>query len=531
MILVLMILLKNPIYGQIKNSAPKFEFSGTKVDWVNRPLEVSNAIQVGKLIDVKEQLGQHLSHIIDQNRVYYLLDNVSYGKDNGSTLVCYDIHTGDSLWQRNYNRSHNDKHYGYTYFFGYRLLANDLELFGRATIDTVLYNIRDYYPGFLNRRLVSKDGEDLIDFTNNHMLDRVVFISSLPPHYIGDNWYAFYYETFSSIDTNHTDIVVPSLWDDTLHSKELTEFTLKFSEPNTVGIRVEGPVQVSADTFIYFAWFQNFSTGKFKHYMWKVNNTGYYWDLKDVTNIIGDSYYFRDADKIDQSIRIRTQKIVSRETDVGYLFIDFDGKMIKDQRDIKFDNRPASHIVSTRVKGSDDYLHIIKHQRDNNIYFYRENQLGELLRSGTMQYNGNLKYGFIPRFVQVADQNDIVLSFVASLDSILAGENYVLGGWPYICKIEAKKLGLPTDIFDVTDQFDLFQLYPNPASSHLVISTEHRGEIEIYNLSAQKLKQQSIQKNRERIDLTQFPSGMYILKMKAENGQIQAEKFVVEKRE
>ena len=332
-------------------------------------------------------------------------------------------------------------------------------------------------------------------------------------------------------DTNYTDIVVPSLWDDTLHSKELTEFTLKFSEPNTVGIRVEGPVQVSADTFIYFAWFQNFSTGKFKHYMWKVNNTGYYWDLKDVTNIIGDSYYFRDADKIDQSIRIRTQKIVSRETDVGYLFIDFDGKMIKDQRDIKFDNRPASHIVSVKIKGSNDYLHIIKHQRDNNIYFYRENQLGELLRSGTMQYNGNLKYGFIPRFIQVTDQNDIVLSFVASLDSILAGENYVLGGWPYICKIEAKELGLPTEVSDVSQQGNVFQLHPNPASSNLVISTEHRGEIEIYNLSAQKLKQQSIQKNRERIDLSQFPSGMYILKMKAENGQIQAEKFVVEKSE
>jgi hypothetical protein len=100
-----------------------------------------------------------------------------------------------------------------------------------------------------------------------------------------------------------------------------------------------------------------------------------------------------------------------------------------------------------------------------------------------------------------------------------------------MCKIDAKELGLSTSISDPLIDANLFQLHPNPASSNLVISTEHRGEIEIYNLSAQKLKQQSIQKNRDRIDLSQLPSGMYILKMKAENGQIQVEKFVVEKRE
>ncbi len=84
--------------------APKFNFSGTKVAWYHRPVEINEVKQVGTIIKL-EQLKQFKSPIIKNNRVFYLLDNNDILDQTGSTLICYNLETGDSLWQKNYNRN------------------------------------------------------------------------------------------------------------------------------------------------------------------------------------------------------------------------------------------------------------------------------------------------------------------------------------------------------------------------------------------------------------------------------------------
>lgn len=68
-----------------------------------------------------------------------------------------------------------------------------------------------------------------------------------------------------------------------------------------------------------------------------------------------------------------------------------------------------------------------------------------------------------------------------------------------------------------------FSVYPNPTRGILNITTEEQLEkIEVYNYIGQKV----IESTQLQINITQLNSGMYLLKVYGENGQVGIKRFI-----
>lgn len=410
--------------------APTFNFSGTKVAWHHRPVKNNKIKQVGTIIKL-EQLRQFKSSIIKNGRVFFLLDDGGIFEETGSTMICYNFQIGDSLWQKNYNfKSYGS---GLTAWSDFRELGDHVEILGDETKDTTIENWKGFFTGFTSRRIIDIDGSDrelLINWNSN---DRVNFNALLPPHYLKGNDYAYFYQLGGSNDTLFTDGMYPYIWSDSLVPRYIEKNKVLFNEPNTSGLFPFGPIQLDALTYVYFARFYNSKIGKYKHYMWKTNAVGDYRDLKDVSSTIGGSnlnQYILDYEAAGNLIRLKifTPFKPYRQGNVGYLYLDRDGNIVKDQSAMQLDGKHVGHIASINLQDSNQVLHAIWFYEENNIYFYKEYSTGQFVKCGELINNGDSRFAFLPKFIKQANTKDIILTFECSLDSISNGQNFVEGG-------------------------------------------------------------------------------------------------------
>ena len=71
------------------------------------------------------------------------------------------------------------------------------------------------------------------------------------------------------------------------------------------------------------------------------------------------------------------------------------------------------------------------------------------------------------------------------------------------------------------------EVYPNPATDNLIIEIPLQSTIKISNIQGQLLKTFTTTSTKTNIDVSEFPSGVYIVELKSENG-IAVKKFVKE---
>jgi hypothetical protein len=88
------------------------------------------------------------------------------------------------------------------------------------------------------------------------------------------------------------------------------------------------------------------------------------------------------------------------------------------------------------------------------------------------------------------------------------------------------KLGSNTGINEFTNSLNIV-VYPNPATNSLTIESPQNGVIEITNIQGQLIKSFMATSNKTSIDVSAFPSGVYIIEVKTEKG-IEVCKFVKE---
>lgn len=511
--------------------APKFNFSGTKVAWHHRPIERNKVIQVGTIIKL-EQLFQHKSPIIKNNKVYFLLDNADVMDQVGSTLICYNLETGDSLWQKNYNRNYFGS--GLTVSWDFRENGDYLEILGDETKDTTWGATRLFWAGFTSRRIIKEDGSDKNLLINWKFTDRVNFNGSIPPHYLEGTDYAFFYQVGGSNDTLHTDGVYPYIWNDSLVPRYIDKNKILFNEPNTTGLIPFGPTQLDALTYVYFARFYNFQTGKYKHYMWKTDLIGNSRDFKDVSSTIDGAdlkQFIIDYEAVGQLVRLKiyTPFKPYSQGNVGYLYLDRDGNIIKDQRALQLDGNHVGHITSVNLSDSNQVLHAIRFYEENNIYFYKEYSTGQFVKCGELKNNGDARYAFLPKFIKQVNTKDIILSFECVMDSISFGQNFVEGGWPYICKIEAKELGLITST-ETNAEVNL-DIFPIPTNK--VVKIQGEEIVNFSNITIQDIQGRNLaieHKNIENgieLDFDKFSDGIYFIKLKRRNDQLIINKRVI----
>jgi hypothetical protein len=86
---------------------------------------------------------------------------------------------------------------------------------------------------------------------------------------------------------------------------------------------------------------------------------------------------------------------------------------------------------------------------------------------------------------------------------------------------------LTTDIFESHSNNDFINIFPDPASENITIESPQNATITISNIQGQQIKTQTIAGIKTNIDVSSFPPGVYIVRVKTEKG-IAVGKFVKE---
>ena len=79
-------------------------------------------------------------------------------------------------------------------------------------------------------------------------------------------------------------------------------------------------------------------------------------------------------------------------------------------------------------------------------------------------------------------------------------------------------------IYEISNSENI-SIYPNPTSDKLTIITPEKSEIEIYNIQGQIIKRLNSNDNQTDIDVSGFPSAIYIIRMHTNQG-VAVKKFV-----
>jgi pimeloyl-ACP methyl ester carboxylesterase len=133
--------------------------------------------------------------------------------------------------------------------------------------------------------------------------------------------------------------------------------------------------------------------------------------------------------------------------------------------------------------------------------------------------------------------SDSMLAVDSSLTSLsfsLSPGNYNLKIWgnpndiswktPYNFIINFKPDGEATNIFDYNGEAN-FNIFPNPSTNTLIIKTRSNSTIEILSIEGQFVKMYNSKGTRTSIDVSDFPNGMYFVKIKMEN-RTEVRKFI-----
>ena len=72
---------------------------------------------------------------------------------------------------------------------------------------------------------------------------------------------------------------------------------------------------------------------------------------------------------------------------------------------------------------------------------------------------------------------------------------------------------------DSFNQLKTISVYPNPTNNILNLTIDTNAKVEIYNLLGKVIAIKNINVGNSKIDLSNYPSGMYLLKVINKNNQ------------
>jgi hypothetical protein len=111
-----------------------------------------------------------------------------------------------------------------------------------------------------------------------------------------------------------------------------------------------------------------------------------------------------------------------------------------------------------------------------------------------------------------------VFALAINKDTLFAGTDSIIWKRP---------LSQITGIEERNNKTSNIAVYPNPATSNVTIENPQHAAIEITNIQGQLIKTITTPGNKTNVDVSEFLSGVYLLKVKTEKG-IEVRKFVKE---
>lgn len=102
------------------------------------------------------------------------------------------------------------------------------------------------------------------------------------------------------------------------------------------------------------------------------------------------------------------------------------------------------------------------------------------------------------------------------------------GGTSFIMKLALGSESLPTQVDDAAGTGNI-QLYPMPVNDKLCISfseADIRADFSVYDLNGQQLYSSHINSPYEEVEMQNFASGVYVVKIATAGGKISTYKIV-----
>ena len=514
--------------------APKMNFSGTKIAWSYQVEDRTIHPGLCAGISYYYQKSNLWVKPIEYDDKFITI----FGNGVSGTIInAMDKNTGAILWQKIYNHTNTEDTRGFVCGWVKNLGGDSLELLGTRAIfpyNTHGFSYHNRGSGYPTRIIISHDTGDQLDY------------QAIP----GDNLL----KTVGRFDWNDyptqtpdgklfhalsLELLLPKYQDTTfqgrqhyIDSKTLKNY-LNFPPHNElpdngaafISFNYRGPnderpdqvyhypklLQIESNVRALFYSYHIREGNIYYYHLLKIDNWGNFISDTDITDQIVKTHEIYPSN-IEPEI-INGDKIILQSylsNGVGYVEIDFDGRLLKDRTGLVFDGLRPLYLKTIDLQDSDDLLHIFRQVDNNNIYFYREKPDGTYTKAGELINNNRPIYAFRPVIAKQARDGDLLVAFDILLDSITAGSVTLntLEAWGYLIKIEAEELGIATRTQDQVIR-ERFSLFPNPTSSTLQIVTDAEYDhVLIQSTDGRIIKRMTVSDGA--VNVSSLPNGTYI---------------------
>ena len=498
--------------------APDIHFGGSKVDWAHTVKDTFETDQI--LHSFPSFSNKEIGLLWTRPKEFdkKIIFNVSNFNSSyiGTMVNAYDLDSGDILWANNYN-PHFENNFGYS--FTLEMEINEQSNLILKGYRGIMPFTGGYWRGYFSQRTI-----DL-----NSGLTKTAYINlktnmrtnvQTNPAINKENSSFFYYTKWPSsgkffpvkVDIANDTIIDAFEFD----SLKTVVFETKTVEEQT-SFRIDGPFTLDHQFFTFVV--QYYKDGHPVQWLWKTDKDANVLIKKEISSNFGEFYF--EAEQKDSLIEMITvSKDDSYQGHRGYLFMDMDGNVVNRNSQITIEGKKVGHLSTTRLKNSDEVLHVVRFQHDNDIYIYRETKDKQYIKSGHLINNNSSAYAYIPRFIFQSSDNGLVISGSFLLDTLLFPNslrcNFDCGGWPVIMKLSAETLGLPTGSSDPWQQPITFSIAPNPSTNQITVATTEalsNSQIEIYNQTGRHIINHQISSSAIEIDISSLPTGLYFVSL------------------
>lgn len=298
-----------------------------------------------------------------------------------------------------------------------------------------------------------------------------------------------------------------------------------------------GPMQVTDSTKTYLL---RFNYGNAKNYMGivEMDNWGNFIEYRNVTDELSKDiesfiWDFKKVDRINDNLYKIDGIIPSDNPELWsqgekrYIVIDGYGNLIRERQVLEIDGMKPLFWRS-KLLSNGNLLHVFRPVENNNLYLYEEYQDGSYRKAGELINHGDPFYAFHPKQIDQMSNGDIFIKNYVAIDTVwqLEGfdQNFNLGGWGVMLKINAEELGLQVHTEEVIASTQI-NIYPNPATEEfrIDIEAEHYPiDVDIYDLLAREVYSDRLYHQSDVISVRSWSSGLYHLRIRDKSGAVRS---------
>ena len=316
--------------------------------------------------------------------------------------------------------------------------------------------------------------EPISSFTWNGTLNSGDTTSVALPSITAQNFGAYEFRIHAGIDTNKVEC-------DDINNQRMSRFNIQ-------------------ETISSLPFHETFETVKLDSSRWYINNHdgGITWDTAATSGLLWSNYsayipLYQYDPRRDQIDGLYTPNITLPNQDSVYLKFDLSYQMI---HTILADTM----MISISTDCGETFTEIYK-KGGLNLETFDTNYTDFV---PLYAHHWRTEYIDITSFAN----NDVIIKFESKNNS---GNNLYLDNiWVY----EGEE---PQGIENLSEE--IFQLFPNPATNEITIKSDRNlGRIEVFDMMGKKLHDIMEIQSQTRIDISQFPNGVYLLNRTHDNG-------------